>query len=216
MSQKYKIFINDKLLFLVDNPAKVDEILTTQDHYIIKPYKDESGLKELLELLLGAINKSNMVIYHADVAKLKKDLFKLFIYIKAAGGLVTNDEEKILLIHRRGAWDLPKGKLEKKETLEEAAIREVEEETGVKKLQLGDAITFGDLANKCTYHTYMHKGKVVMKASYWYHMSTVYAGRLEPQSEEDIEEVKWVAKSELEDYIPDMYDSIVDVLKYAL
>lgn len=216
MSQKYKIFINDKLLFLVDNPAKVEEILTSRDHYIIKTYKKLKDLQALVHILLSDVNQSSMVIYHADVEKLKEDLFSFFENIDAAGGVVQNQEGEILLIHRRGFWDLPKGKIEKGESLEEAAVREVKEETGVKRIQLQEAIRFDALSNECTYHTYMDKDKVVMKASYWFMMSTDYVGPLVAQEEEDIKEAKWVDKEELDLYIPKMYGSIVDVIKSVL
>ncbi|MEZ5024352.1 MAG: NUDIX domain-containing protein [Chitinophagales bacterium] len=212
MIQKYKIFINDKLLFLVDNPAKVEEILTSKDPYIIKTYKKMKDLKDLVDVLMSDINQSSMVIYHADVEKLKNDLFSLFEYIEAAGGVVQNDEGKILLIFRKDFWDLPKGKIEKGESIEQAAVREVKEETGVKRLQLKEPVRFEGLSNTCTYHTYIHKGKSVMKASYWFKMSTDYAGRLVPQQEEDIEEVKWVHPSEIKEYTSNMYASIRDVI----
>ena len=212
MNQKYKIFINDKLLFLVDNPAKVEEILTSRDPYIIRTYKKMKDLKDLVEVLMSDINQSSMVIYHANVEQLKEDLFSFFKYIEAAGGVVQNDEGKILLIYRKGFWDLPKGKIEQGESIEEAAIREVKEETGVKRLQLGDPILFEGLSNQFTYHTYIYKEKVIMKASYWFKMSTDYAGRMVPQQEEDIEEVKWVHPSEIKDYTNNMYSSIKDVI----
>ncbi|MEZ5004300.1 MAG: NUDIX domain-containing protein [Chitinophagales bacterium] len=212
MSQKYKIFINDKLLFLVDNPAKVEEILTSKDHYIIKTYKKLKDLKALVHILLSDVNQSSMVIYHANVEQLKEDLFSFFENIDAAGGVVQNQDGEILLIHRRGFWDLPKGKVEKGESLAEAAVREVQEETGVKRIQLQEAIRFDALSNECTYHTYMDKDKVVMKASYWFMMTTDYAGPLVAQEDEDIKEVKWVLPSELNHYTSNMYASIRNVI----
>lgn len=212
MAQKYKIFANDKLLFLVDNPANVDEILTTELHFIIKPYQSVEQLQDYLDILFGEINGSSMILYHNDVEALKTALFKQFKYIEAAGGVVENKNGEVLLIFRRGFWDLPKGKIEKKESTEDAAIREVEEETGVEDLHLDERIQFDGLSNECTYHTYPHKKKIVMKASYWYSMNTTFDGKLKPQTEEDIEEVKWVKVEDLPSYFSKMYTSIVDVL----
>lgn len=216
MSQKYKIFINGKIVFVVVNPAKVEEILETEYQFIIQPFKDKSQLTGLLEILLGDVNKSNMVIYGPKPNEILVALKKAFNYIEAAGGLVYNQKGEILLIHRRGFWDLPKGKLEKGESLEDAAVREVEEETGIRNITRGDLIRYPGLANECTYHTYEHKEEQVLKASYWFEMTTSYEGKLKPQQDEDIEEAKWVAVEDVESYYDEMYDSIVDVLKSAL
>ncbi|GAB5519089.1 MAG: hypothetical protein RhofKO_13400 [Rhodothermales bacterium] len=107
--------------------------------------------------------------------------------VVAAGGYVVRSGKKkpeVLLIYRRGKWDLPKGKLEKGESIEDCALREVQEEVGIKKLKtLEPAGT--------TFHTYPEKGKLKLKTTYWYLMhtpETVFT----PQTEEDIEEVAWV------------------------
>src|SRR4051812_48020306 len=76
------------------------------------------------------------VFLHADLEALKKAIWKKFTIIRAAGGLVVNDGGEMLFIFRRGKWDLPKGKLEEGEDLEECAVREVEEETGLKNVKL--------------------------------------------------------------------------------
>jgi 8-oxo-dGTP pyrophosphatase MutT (NUDIX family) len=215
MGQKYKIFINDKILFLAQNPAEVEEILSTEDQYIIQPFKDLKRLKSMLEILLGKINRSNMVLYHADLENLKKVLFSQFEYIEAAGGVVRNELGQILLIHRKGSWDLPKGKMEGNETLEKTAVREVKEETGIDKASILAPITFPGLTNDCTFHTYRLADQNILKASYWYQMETSFTGRLVPQKIEDIDKAVWVEESDLTSYFPEMYPSIVDVLKAA-
>lgn len=216
MGQKYKIFINGKVLFLAQNPAEISEILSTESQYIIQPLKDKKHLDGLMEILLGKINRSSMVIYHANMDKLKETIFSRFTYIEAGGGVVRNHKDQVLLIYRKGFWDLPKGKSKGKEKMEKTAMREVEEETGVGKLKILDPVHFVNLSNKCTYHTYIEEGQYILKASYWYNMTTEYEGKLVPQKEEDITKAKWVNKRDLESYFPEMYPSVVDVLESAL
>ena len=103
--------------------------------------------------------------------------------------------------------------MENGESLEKAAVREVQEETGLNLVERNGLITYPDLLNQCTYHTYPHKGKYVMKASFWYNMFTSDDGKLIPQAEEDIEEAIWVDENELNNYYSEMYPSIVDVLE---
>jgi 8-oxo-dGTP pyrophosphatase MutT (NUDIX family) len=213
MSQKYKIFINDKVLYLIDNPAKVEDILTSSTPYIIQPFKNDKNLIKLLDILLGNLNSSNMVIYHPKVDEVLTALKAQFTYMEAAGGLVQNHFGDILLIHRLGFWDLPKGKIDEGETTEIAAKREVREETGLLYLQLEELIQMSGLLNTCTYHSYELKGKQILKATYWYKMTTEDQHELIPQLSENIEKAVWLPRNEIPKLFPEMYPSIVDILK---
>jgi 8-oxo-dGTP pyrophosphatase MutT (NUDIX family) len=128
------------------------------------------------------------------------------ILIQAAGGLVENEKGEILFMFRRGKWDLPKGKLDPGETLEECALREVEEETGVGQLELKKFLLV-------TFHEYEELGKVIEKKSHWYHMKTTSHQTLIPQLEEDITELRWIAPIDLEIVQRNTYPAIVDVLR---
>jgi 8-oxo-dGTP pyrophosphatase MutT (NUDIX family) len=112
--------------------------------------------------------------------------------IVAAGGLVQNPSKEVLLIFRRGFWDLPKGKLDEGETIEACAIREVEEETGLKQLILNHFITI-------TTHEYFDKYlvKEVIKESHWYAMTIHDYQTGVPQTEEDITDMKWVSLKDI-------------------
>lgn len=112
-------------------------------------------------------------------------LFSAFPVIRAAGGYVLNPKGQLLMIFRRGYWDMPKGKLEAGEFPEQAAIREVEEECGIDRLR----ITSGPFD---TYHVYAESGQPVIKQSTWYRMYTDTALAPKPQEEEDIMDVRWV------------------------
>lgn len=126
--------------------------------------------------------------------------------IIAAGGIVENEDKKILLIFRRGKWDLPKGKLDEGETIEECAVREVEEETGLRSIQQGELI-------EVTLHNYIEKGTEIEKETYWYAMKVEGEQNLVAQTEEGIEDIKWVKESELPVYLANTYNNIIDIIE---
>lgn len=131
-----------------------------------------------------------------------------FAFIQAAGGLVQNPEGQVLLIFRKGKWDLPKGKLDPGEDLPTCAVREVEEETGVAQLTITQPLS-------PTYHTYFMDGRHCLKESHWYLMTTQHTGPLQPQLEEDIEHCIWCEPQELQKYLSNTHPSIADVIREA-
>ena len=128
--------------------------------------------------------------------------------IIAAGGLVRNSKDEILLIYRRGFWDLPKGKLDDGELIPECAIREVQEETGLKSIELGSFIC-------TTTHAYYDKwlSKEVEKHTHWYAMQSLANETLVPQTEEDIEKIEWVPMEQLPQYLLKTYPTIRTVFE---
>jgi len=207
----YKLFINNKHVYLCQNPAHVENLM--YNDYIIEPYTNYENLKTTINVLLNHKNNHHVVLFYKDTDKLLEEVCSFFNCIEAAGGIVQNEYAEILLIHRRGFWDLPKGKIEKYESIQEAAIREVKEETGLKQVQIVHPIIFSKCRNKATYHSYELNGKQCLKISYWFEMHTTKHQPLIPQSEEDIEQVIWVSKNELPNYFDNMYSNIIDVLK---
>jgi 8-oxo-dGTP pyrophosphatase MutT (NUDIX family) len=117
-----------------------------------------------------------------------------------------NNNNDVLLIYRRGKWDLPKGKLDKGETIEDCAMREVMEETGLKNVVLESALLV-------TYHTYHEGTKFILKESHWYAMKVNGEQKLVPQTEEDIVEIKWVKPGDLKNYYHNTFPSVIDVLE---
>jgi 8-oxo-dGTP pyrophosphatase MutT (NUDIX family) len=126
----------------------------------------------------------------------------------AAGGLITNATGEVLLMFRRGKWDMPKGKQDEGETLEACALREVQEETGLQNIRLGHLITE-------TWHYYSLKEKRILKHSYWYRMYFTGAELTVPQIEEDIVDIQWIRPDNLGKYMQYSYQNIVDVVAKA-
>jgi 8-oxo-dGTP pyrophosphatase MutT (NUDIX family) len=187
-----KIYFDNKPLFLCDN---VDETLQPYIHHDDAVFIDELNshtVKSMIhEMQLEKIHAG--VFYHPDLEELKKAFYKKFTIIQ-------------LLIFRRGKWDLPKGKLDKGEKLEDCAVREVEEETGLENVKLLSPLVV-------TYHTYHEGARYILKESHWYTMKVKGDQRLVPQTEEDIHEIKWVKPAGLANYFENSFPSVVDVLK---
>ncbi len=200
-----KIYFNDKPLFLCDN---IDETIEPYVHHDDAVFIDELNshtVKSMIhEMQLEKIHAG--VFFHDDLDALKKAFYKKFTIIQAGGGLVLNEKNEILLIFRKGKWDLPKGKLDKGEIISACAIREVEEETGLKNVKLIEPLII-------TYHTYHEGSRFILKESHWYTMKVSGNQTLTPQTEEDILEVKWITKEEAKQYFPECYPSVVDVLE---
>src|SRR5260221_13510882 len=121
-----KIYFNDKPLFLCDT---VDETLQPYIHHDDAVFIDELNTRTIKSMIheMQQTQVHAGVFFHPDLETLKKAFWKKFTLVKAAGGLVQNENNQIMMIFRRGKWDLPKGKLDKEETLEQCAVREVEE-----------------------------------------------------------------------------------------
>lgn len=148
------------------------------------------------------------IFFHPHLDELIKAFQKKFTLVKAAGGLVKNEDNKILMIFRRGKWDLPKGKLDEGEKLEACALREVEEETGLQHVKL-------DFPLIVTYHTYHEGTKYMLKESHWFTMTASGEQKLIPQTEEDIFDIKWINQKDLIDYLPKSYPLISDIMEAA-
>ncbi len=152
-------------------------------------------------------NPSNLFISCKNLEEDFNLFIKEFIFIEAAGGLINNDKNQYLFIYRHDTWDLPKGKLNKNEAPDKAAIRECQEECGLKKIKLNEFLTN-------TYHIYFYKKDWALKKTYWYRMLSNETN-LVPQLEESITEVSWKDKSEIPAMLSNTYTNIIDVLKEA-
>ncbi len=203
-----KIYFNDTPLFLCNEIDATIAPYTHHDDAVLIDELDGHTIKTMIhEMQLEKVHAG--IFIHPNLEELKTAFYKKFTIIKAGGGLVRNEHNEMLLIHRRGKWDLPKGKLDKGETIEACAIREVEEETGLQNVQLLSPLLV-------TYHTYHEGTKFILKESYWYTMQVSGKQQLIPQTEEDINAIKWVDEAAIEPYLNDSFPSVVDVLKASL
>ena len=184
--QNYKIYHNGTPVFLI-TPEEAQSLGFQADKvtYVALYVGKKKVLMQYLDLLDKNKNIRAVVLYHPDLEVLWADFQACYKVLEAAGGYVLNAQGELLVFYRRGSWDLPKGKIDKGETPEQAAVREVQEETGLQNIDLGSFLTH-------TYHTYEEKGKRILKKTWWYRMQTTDT-QLVPQTEEDIEEIQWVA-----------------------
>lgn len=207
--QKYKIYINGVPLFLITPAlARSGGVVATKTVFTGHYTGKKKQIKQFLDLLDKNRNVEAVYLLSEDVEALWRDFQSCFRLIEAAGGYVLNPEGHLLVFFRRGSWDMPKGKIDPGETPEQAALREVQEETGVRHLALGDFLTH-------TWHTYFLKGERILKKTWWYRMQTTDY-ELVPQTEEDIVEIRWVAPADWIAHEPAVYGSIRDVIEMAV
>ncbi|MDZ7615024.1 MAG: NUDIX domain-containing protein [Flavobacteriaceae bacterium] len=141
-------------------------------------------------------------IYYNDLEKLFEEFKQRFVHVLAAGGLVLNKNHELLMIYRNDTWDLPKGKVEKDEEIEAAAVREVEEECGLEGIYI-------DKFAGLTYHLYEMEGKQFFKTTYWYMMGASNPEQIpKPQLEEGITKVSWMGKGDLDEVFKNTYPNI--------
>ena len=198
----YKVFINDRVICFTNN----EEIVNTLSNCLIINFFSEKLVGVIYQRLKKAEKLKTIIINVADYENAFLIFKSQFKIIKAAGGLVKNVENEILFIYRLGKWDLPKGKIEKEESDEAAAIREVQEECGLPSLNIVNKVAD-------TFHIYELGEKVILKQTFWYTMETEYVGELVPQLEEDITEAVWYSKAEIDKKVlPNTYASIKELI----
>ncbi len=188
----YKVFVKDIPIILSTN-KKIGS------QYTSMPLKIVNFKKLIKKISSGELHYINL--YHKNEEKLEKFLKKKLPVVQAAGGLVYNHKKEILFIYRNSKWDLPKGGVENDETIEEAAVREVEEETGVQHLKVRDFIAK-------TYHVFKRNGEFKLKITHWYEMHTDYDEDLTPQAEEGIKKAKWKNFEKSQKALRDSYENI--------
>jgi len=199
----YKVYFNERFLHFVSIGDKFESC-----DLILRLYGDESldKLGKMISAFVVNEGMNELVFLCQDIDKSWKTFCKLFQVIEAAGGVIFNEEQLMLMIFRNGKWDLPKGKIEKGEDPEKAAIREIFEECGISGMQLIKQL-------QTSYHTYFFKEKTVLKKTFWFLMKTKDLSIPIPQLEEGILEVKWMNKIEVEEALKNTYLSIANLLK---
>jgi len=194
----YKVFVNEKKLLVSQYPENLEKELR---------YESFTTLEIALDLLENT-SVQELNVYGENLDEIWQEFQKLFRIIEAAGGLVNNPEGKILFIKRLGKWDLPKGKMEKGESREESAVREIEEETGLSDVELLKFIN-------TTYHIYIERnGEKILKCTHWFEMNFDREDTSKPQIEEGITEVAWKTTSEIEQEVfPSTFKNIILIVQ---
>ncbi len=200
-----KIFFANRCLILSES---VEEAMTFGTLSAIHKYSTLNELRQFVDKFRTNDALSLGCVYFHDFTTLVAQFSSLFRPITAAGGLVCNGEGKYLVINRLGVPDFPKGKAEKGETVEQTALREVEEETGLHGLTLGAPLLR-------TYHTYPLGNDIVLKTTHWFRMTVPGCPDLIPQTEENISSAQWVTSSELLAMQSKSYASIRELLHAA-
>ena len=190
----YKVFVNRLIINLTSDKESLNDSKT----YLLSSI----SIKEIIKKLKI---HDEVFLYYPDKKKLLKEFKEKLVTIKATGGIVTNKKNQILFIYRKGKWDLPKGKMEKNESKKESALREVIEETGVKKLKI---INFFST----TFHLIKVKREYFLKETHWYTMKTKYDGKLKPQKSEGIISAKWKTFDEAQEIKKKTFRNIAIIL----
>ncbi len=189
----YKVFFNQKPIFLITELVpQTDEIPV----FFIKFSSPEGIIKALKSKKINSL-----YLYHPSEEKLWMHFLKHFPVVEAAGGMVRHQDQRLLFIYRNKKWDLPKGRIEKNEPVKIAAIREVEEETGVEGLEI-----IRPLIN--TLHIFNRNGRYKLKKTFWFEMRTSSKIDLIPQTKEGIEQAVWINESEIPEKFQNAYENI--------
>ena len=188
----YKVFVNDKPLFLTNEISKE----TNFQLFLL----ESVDIKQLIiKIFQNKVQKA--YLYHPDEKEIMKTLKSKIPVSKAGGGLVYNKKGEVLFIFRGGKWDLPKGGTEKGEDIEETAMREVEEETGVNKLKITKKL-------QKTYHVFKRNGTYRLKITHWFEMHSDFEGIPLGQIEEGIEKAVWLHPREMPKVLENSYENI--------
>ncbi len=192
----YKVFFNEQVIILTDGYGL--DLIGPRMIYI--QYDDFEEINFVLSIVEARSDLSGVVIQCEELDELWADFRAHFREIDAAGGLVTTPEGELLMIHRFGKWDLPKGKRESDEAIEQCAVREVIEECGINNVHIVAPLPD-------TYHVYQQRGIRYLKRTFWYRMQTVKQ-KLRPQTEEGILEARWMALDQIDWHTMPSYPNI--------
>lgn len=202
-----RIYYRDKFIEFTGGPAQPAQNQSLD--IITKTSPGPKVIEPIIDEFLAAEKGASFRIVKQDFKKTIALIKPRFHYIEAAGGFIEKDGQ-YLFIYRHDRWDLPKGKREKNESAEQCAVRECEEECGIKKLVILKKM-------QSTWHIYAHKGGFALKKTFWFGMSTTYNGKLVPQLDEDIREARWMRPEEVESVVlKNTYYTIADVVAEAL
>ncbi len=166
---------------------------------------DDPEIARAVRVLTERGEVSGVYLFPVDDRDVWEVFRRDYKFVAAAGGVVVDERGWLLAIRRLGKWDLPKGKVEKEEGIEAAAVREVQEECGLRTLDLIAPVTE-------TWHTYERKGRAHLKCTHWFLMRGSSTEEVTPQLDEDIEEVRWLDADGVRTMKADTYPSLLPVI----
>lgn len=196
----YKIFSGDKCILISAKEVKNDPKRSK-----VTAFSSAEALHKEYGLFMRS-SKLELLNIVGDEEKTWRVFRSLFSYIEAAGGLVVNPKGELLMIYRNRHWDLPKGKMESGEEPAETAVREVEEECGIKNLKIVKQVL-------STYHIFHLNKNACLKHTYWFEMTSKDQAKPVAQKEEGIEEAKWMRKEDVRKIMGKVYLSLREVLR---
>jgi len=196
----FKIYFDNRVI----NVGNTRSFSDSSSHEDVHYYSKGNNIAPIFSRFVASPDIKETFIVLNDEDALWRDIFQNLKYKEAAGGVVYNEQNEILLIKRFGKWDFPKGGIKQSENSRNAAMREVEEETAISDLKIKDILPL-------TFHLYILNENLYLKKTYWYGMKTTSTAAPIPQSEEDIEEAIWVKKSDIQKYRKNSWDSLFDV-----
>lgn len=188
----YQIFVNDKPIILTTKVEKEKHF----KNYLLSTVNIGKVIRELNSTSIAGVR-----LIGKKEEKLLKTFLKMLPNVVAGGGKVYNHKGEVLFIYRNDKWDLPKGKIENDENIEQTALREVEEETKVNGLKIIKPL-------ETTYHVFKRNGRLQLKITYWFEMVSSYTGNMVPQEEEGITKVAWLNAEQVRKAMENSYANI--------
>jgi 8-oxo-dGTP pyrophosphatase MutT (NUDIX family) len=202
MRRKYEIHIDGRPVVIIGS----DEVPVAATNWLTLRVDDPREVWPAVKQFEQRTELAGLLLHSSDVPRSWKEFRGRYTFVQAAGGAVTDEQGRLLAIHRLGRWDLPKGKVEKGEEIPAAAVREVQEECGLVRVTLD--------APLCdTWHTYERKGELHLKRTDWFLMRASSTEKLVPQADEDISEVRWLDAAAVRRMKAETYPSLISVLE---
>ena len=200
----YKVFFKDRTVFLGKGFSDIERSVNARFH----EFNNKDELFRETQSFITDENTGSLYIQSEDIDNLWSVFKQFFLMIHAGGGLVRNEEGELLIIKRKGKWDLPKGKADGNENIRETAIREVSEECGLSNPKILTHITD-------TYHSYELNRTWILKRTSWFLMFHSEKEKLVPQAEEGITDIRWIHTSQLSNFLNESFSSILIVFSIS-
>ncbi|MEZ4999770.1 MAG: NUDIX domain-containing protein [Bacteroidales bacterium] len=196
----YKVYYDNRFILVSSQPDRL------QKYSLFHKFHDQSDLYAQIGNFInnGSIESLNLYSYKIDHLW---DSFKsYFRCLEAAGGLVKDNQNRLLFIHRFGKWDIPKGHIEKGESAPDCALREVKEESGIKADRIVHRL-------KDTHHIYPYNDSFCLKTTSWFYMTYSGDPSTRPQLSEGITRAEWIDEDNLATVISDTWLSLREVIQ---